>query len=336
MGRFLDAVTFGPARRRRSMNKQLARLDAAYRLGEPLSPRDWQPRDASAAGASASPARLFVVLVLLVAAVAGVVFLLRDDGANDPSATQVLPTAGRSASSGTGSGSGNGSSLPPPPVDEAPTRLRPPVAGPGGSGGYAFASPPAADGSPVTYDPCRPIHYVVRPQNAPAGGLQLIQQAVAAVSDATGLVFTYDGATNESPGDRQAYQPQRYGERWAPVLIAWSDPKETAALVGSTTGTGGSQAVTVTSSATGASETAYVTGSVVLDAPQLRGFSQQGGSTAVRAVVEHELGHVVGLNHVNDRKQLMYPESGLAVTRYQDGDLRGLARLGDGVCHPTL
>ena len=66
----------------------------------------------------------------------------------------------------------------------------------------------------MTYDPCRPIRYVVRPDNAPTNGLQLIQQAVAQVSDATGLEFVYEGPTTEGPGERRPYQPGRYGERW--------------------------------------------------------------------------------------------------------------------------
>src|SRR4051794_22127334 len=154
MGRIFDAVTFGPARRRRSMNKQLARLDAAYRLGEPRSPRDWQPRDQfPGASGSASVGRLVVVLVLLGAAVVGVIVLLRTSanvgaGAGAP---PVQPSAGRSASPAPRPN--NGTSLPPPGVEEAPNRLRPAVAGPSGSGGYAFAGPPTPDGSPVTYDP---------------------------------------------------------------------------------------------------------------------------------------------------------------------------------------
>ncbi|NAZ75610.1 hypothetical protein GTQ99_09285 [Kineococcus sp. T13] len=42
------------------------------------------------------------------------------------------------------------------------------------------------------------------------------------VGTATGLRFIDDGATTESPSaQRQPYQPKRYGERWAPVLISY-------------------------------------------------------------------------------------------------------------------
>ena len=48
------------------------------------------------------------------------------------------------------------------------TRLGKAVLAPVGSGGYTFMRT-HADGSPVTFDPCRPVHVVVRPDHEPAG-----------------------------------------------------------------------------------------------------------------------------------------------------------------------
>ena len=59
------------------------------------------------------------------------------------------------------------------------------------------------------------------------------------------------------------------------------------------------------------------------------------GSRYARAVVMHELAHVVGLDHVDDPTQLMNPE-GTDVTEFAAGDLAGLARLGGGQCVPEL
>ena len=56
------------------------------------------------------------------------------------------------------------------------------------------------------------------------------------------------------------------------------------------------------------------------------------GKAAARAVVLHELGHLVGLNHVSDRGQIMFSESRPDVTRYGVGDLTGLSKLGQGPC----
>jgi predicted Zn-dependent protease len=61
-----------------------------------------------------------------------------------------------------------------------------------------------------------------------------------------------------------------------------------------------------------------------------------GGAGAVQAIIEHELGHVVGLDHVADPTQLMNPELEPGVTGFGDGDRRGLALLGEGACFPEI
>lgn len=48
-------------------------------------------------------------------------------------------------------------------------------------------------------------------------------------------------------------------------------------------------------------------------------------------MILHELGHLVGLDHVDDETQLMYPHA--AKQRgFAAGDLRGLHELGLGAC----
>lgn len=190
-------------------------------------------------------------------------------------------------------------------------------------------------GLPVTYDPCRPIHFVIRDHATPAGGDKMIRAAVSQLSALTGLKFVDDGLTTEAPqDDRPAYQPQRYGRTWAPILIAWTDPKETPDLAGGTIGRGGSQIRTVT--VHGVEDRRYVTGTVVLDSPDLTQVIEDGHPEVAAAVIAHELGHLVGLAHVSDPTQLMYPETQLKVMTYGAGDRRGLARLGNGACEPHL
>jgi hypothetical protein len=341
VGRFFDTLTFGPARRRRQMNRQLAQLTEAYRSGRPLGGPT--PRRTADATTGASGARLGVVLLVIAALVAGAVVVARSVGRSDPSAPLATPTRSAAAASPSGQPSrgdaaGNarvtGTDLPPAGVGSSPNRLLPVVQPPAGTGGYVIVEH-TGQGAAITYDPCRPIHYVIRDLNTPRNGDRLVREAIAAVSAATGLVFVDDGASSETPTkDRPAFQPDRYGPRWAPVLIAWTNPQEAPDLRGDTTGTGGSQSVTVTVGSN--SETAYVTGSVDLDAPQLRQIESDEGTAGVRAVVEHELGHVVGLDHVQDKNQLMYPESRTSVNDYQTGDRRGLALLGAGPCTPML
>lgn len=185
----------------------------------------------------------------------------------------------------------------------------------------------------VAYDPCRPVHYVIRAENMPDDGKRMITEAIASVSNATGLQFIYDGLTTEDPAERrQLVQEDRYGSRWAPVLIAWVTPQEEPDVAGGTIGLGGSSFVSA-----GDSPTAYVSGAMLLDAPQIESLTRfPGGYEQARAIVMHELGHVVGLDHVNDPDQLMYAESNLEVTEFGAGDLTGLAKLGRGVCVPAL
>ncbi len=198
---------------------------------------------------------------------------------------------------------------------------------------YRFVAMQDDGSSPIAYDPCRPIHYVIRETGSPPNGSQLITSAVASVSTATGLQFVYDGITTEAPADqRQPYQPDRYGDRWAPVLISWVTPEESPDVAGIVAGMAGSLHMSV-----GGSPRVYVTGSVELDAPQLSEHLYSGGGALLaRAVIQHELGHLVGLDHVDDAGQLMYPETREGVIGFGAGDLAGLAALGSGRCVPQL
>ncbi|MFF5793439.1 matrixin family metalloprotease [Paeniglutamicibacter sp. NPDC012692] len=184
----------------------------------------------------------------------------------------------------------------------------------------------------VAYDPCRPIHYVIRPDGAPANAERLVHEAVQAVSAASGLQFIYDGTTSEGPsGQRTQYQPERYGKRWVPVLVTWSSPAEIPALAGDVAGLGGSSYV----SARG-TPLVFVAGQVNLDGPDVAAMMLHSqGPEHVRAVIMHEFGHVLGLDHVEDPNQLMF-EGPSYRTSFAPGDLAGLAVLGTGACVPQL
>lgn len=201
------------------------------------------------------------------------------------------------------------------------------------SDSYRFLAHQTDGRTPVAYDPCRPIHYVIRQQGEPAGGAQIVTDAISRVSHATGLRFVSDGETSEAPSrQRPSYQPQRYGDRWAPVLISWVTAKENPDFAADVTGQGGSSAVGFPNR-----PNAYVTGAVALDSGKLTSILlRPHGQEIVRGVVLHELGHLVGLDHVTAENQLMYPQSQPGVTDFGAGDLTGLAALGRGTCLPDL
>ena len=201
------------------------------------------------------------------------------------------------------------------------------------SNSYRFVAHQSDGTAPVAYDPCRPIHYVIRQQGQPAGGAKIVTDAVKRVSQATGLRFVYDGTTTEAPSpQRPSYQPKRYGDRWAPVLISWVTPNENPDFAADVTGEGGS-----THTGLPNRPIAFVTGVVELDAGQISGILKRPrGNQVVRAIVLHELGHLVGLDHVSAPNQLMYPRMQPGVTDFRAGDLTGLAALGRGTCLPDL
>lgn len=196
---------------------------------------------------------------------------------------------------------------------------------------FAFLATQDDSAAPITFDPCRPIHYVVRDRVGPRGR-KVISAAVSEVSRATGLRFVDDGLTDEAPTkDRALYQPQRYGERWAPVLIAWSDAREEPELAGNTAGLGGGRPVRDTHG-----RLTYVSGSVWLDTDALApDLSTAEGSRGVQAVVMHELAHVLGAAHVPSSRELMHAESS-GRTSFGVGDRYALSVLGNGECVPGL
>lgn len=190
------------------------------------------------------------------------------------------------------------------------------------------------DTSPVTFSPCRPIHYVVREDNAPEGGNVYITEAIETISKYTGLKFIYDGTTDENPSvDRAAYQPKKYGDRWAPVLIAWVDDKEKDKNSFTKDQIGEARTYKLTRT-NGISH--YVTGQVVLDVNSLIKLQKEASPEVLTAVIKHEFGHLVGLGHTSAESELMFPTTRDKVTTFGLGDLTGLSKLGRGTCAPDL
>lgn len=195
-----------------------------------------------------------------------------------------------------------------------------------GNGSYGFMMLQDTSDEPVTYDPCRPIEYVVNDAARPPGAEDVLAAAMDEISAATGLTFRSVGTTDAPPPrrDRATWGPPRR----EPVLITWTNPVVVPELEGRVAGIGGSTARLDEYSST----RYYVTGLVALDSPQLSDvLSRPGGEAQVRAIVVHELGHLVGLDHVDDPRELMYDDN-VGLLELGPGDRAGLARLGAGRC----
>ncbi len=187
-----------------------------------------------------------------------------------------------------------------------------------------------AEGRPGRWDPCRPIPYVLQAGWMPDSGRADVAEALRRVEVATGLAFVYEGDTDEMPSHhREPYQPQRYGDRWAPLLIGWVPAGSTDLGVGED-----AQGVSVAVAVPNDGGPSLVSGQVVLDAThRLYGGFGPGGTEG--EVLLHELGHAVGLGHVLDPTQVMYPQVKNSLPEFGAGDREGLAAVGAAAgCHP--
>jgi hypothetical protein len=189
-------------------------------------------------------------------------------------------------------------------------------------GEYAFVTTQPGSDEPVSWNPCRPIRYVVNPDSAPDGWEDLVAEATSDIADATGFRFEDEGTT-----DDRDFEDRIDGlNRAKPVLIGWADDTEVPRLAGDVAGLGGSTYVERQGRRT------YITGSIALDTDLFAELDdKRGGDDLMRAIITHELGHVIGLDHVEDRSELMY-EGNIGQTELGPGDREGLARLGSVEC----
>ncbi|MDN4171480.1 matrixin family metalloprotease [Nocardioides sp. SOB77] len=234
--------------------------------------------------------------ILVALALAGLV-LLRDPGASGDRLRELLGTQERRAEA---------------------------VALPAGTGEYAFAATQPGSEEPVSWNPCHDIEYVVNPAGAPSHWPRLVERSIATVSEATGFRFAYGGETD----DRNFTDRIGALGRSAPVLIGWADAEEVDDLAGDVAGVGGAAYLETPG------RWSYSTGMVVLDTDvfvELPDGSDPRALDLQAAILDHELGHVVGLGHVHSREELMYADN-VGRTSFGAGDRRGLALLGAVPC----
>jgi hypothetical protein len=188
------------------------------------------------------------------------------------------------------------------------------------AGSYAFVAT-SADGEPVGWDHCEPIHYVVNPAGAPDEWKDIVTEGIGAVSNASGFDFQYDGTSVERSFEERVSDP----DGPPPVLIAWANSNEVPDLAGSTAGIGGGTPMRV------GGRVRYVSGIVVLDTDAYDRMDLRGDGRAEALILAHELGHVLGLDHVDDISELMNAEY-VGQAGFGPGDREGLQQLHDLPC----
>ena len=159
-----------------------------------------------------------------------------------------------------------------------------------------------SSGRPGRWNPCAPITWLFNAESSPPGGEEVVADAFGWLGSITGLSFRYGGRTTTEP------QPVLRDT----IIVGWRRGIGAAGIGGP---------VTVSTSR----GFRHVSGAVQLNAdlPLPAGW----GSGAWGPVVLHELAHVLGLDHVDDPEQLMYPV-GSHQYDFASGDLAGLHRLG--------
>lgn len=182
------------------------------------------------------------------------------------------------------------------------------------TGSYAFVSTQPGTDLPVGFSPCGVVEVEVNPDRAPRGYQDLVEGSLERLTQASGIQLTLVGETTDTWDDRS----RRPG---APVVIGWADAGDVPELSGQVAGLGG--ALTVS----GPQGTWAAGGRVVLDADDDPHLDDRQRS----ALLDHELGHVLGLDHVDDQGELMAPTN-RGRTGFGPGDLVGLARLGAIPC----
>jgi hypothetical protein len=172
---------------------------------------------------------------------------------------------------------------------------------------HAFTeTQPGEPSAPVTWEPCVPIAYQVHTPRAlgeEKEALAFVEEAVDHVSAITGLRF----------------RRQPLGQPFD-VAISWASADEVDELAGKVAG------VTRATVKRYAGRLWFASGQIVLD---VEVFDRIGLGEEGRAILLHELGHLVGLDHVDSRAELMYRTT-TGRLDYGRGDREGLVLLGKG------
>ncbi len=175
-------------------------------------------------------------------------------------------------------------------------------------------------------NPCAVLRWRYNPDRQGFDALPAITEAVRSMSAATGIEVMYDGLTDEYENGSTTYSLSRvdieHPRTW--MVVQWEDPAqpvltdpESTDRVALGVGSAGYHRAR-----TGEPED-FVNGASLT----FRNNQLLNDPVTFRTTVLHELGHVVGLGHVDDPTSVMYPFT-VGVTDWNVNDLAALAAVG--------
>lgn len=202
---------------------------------------------------------------------------------------------------------------------------------------FSFFQVASDDCLPVRWNPCEPIHFVINPANAPPTGVADAKEAFKRLAVAAGVTYVDDGLTDEEGVVNRAYQPERYGDRWAPILVHWMGNSRAQGDIQVVGGGLPAQVGDV-----------YVTGNLFLNPSVVTNKETRttvaggfGGESVTLGrvgpagvtwgrIILHELAHITGLGHSSQTGNLMYPETSdqTGPAAFSTDDLAGIRYLG--------
>jgi hypothetical protein len=173
--------------------------------------------------------------------------------------------------------------------------------------------------------PCDSITYAVNTQRANRTQIDAMNKAIRQVENASGFDFVFLGDVNGSLNTNNI-DANVLGVGQAMAVIAFSDSTATPILGGSVIGIGGIGSGSGDNLVQDGSFAWIVRGGFAL--ADIDDVTEPGDITATFA---HELGHLVGLNHVSAINELMRPVLS-DQSDFGDGDRNGLYSIGEPQC----